>query len=330
MVDKQYFKSKIFKIESDAEFERLALELFHFQAAENDVYRQYLDLLGVKRQQISSLQQIPFLPISFFKSHKVITGSFDPQKVFSSSGTTGQQTSKHYVGDLALYEKSCRLGFERIYGSVEDYCVLALLPSYLERSGSSLIHMAEKMIEASKDPESSFYLHDLEKLYAVLQDKNKSGKKTLLLGVSFALLDFAETYSLPESDLIVMETGGMKGRRKEMIREELHALLCQGLGVKSIHSEYGMTELMSQAYSRGSGKFTTPPWMKVLVRETDDPFTAAKPGKTGGINVIDLANVDSCAFIETQDLGRIYADASFEVMGRFDNADIRGCNLMVI
>lgn len=330
MVDKQYFKSKIFKIESDAEFESLALKLFRFQAEENDVYRQYLDLLGVIPRQINSLQQIPFLPISFFKSHKVTTGSFDPKKVFSSSGTTGQQVSKHYVEDPELYEKSCRLGFERVYGPVKDYCVLALLPSYLERSGSSLIYMAEKMIEASADPESSFYLHDLEKLYAVLQDKIKSGQKTLLLGVSFALLDFAETYSLPESHLIVMETGGMKGRRKEMIREELHALLCRGLGVKSIHSEYGMTELMSQAYSRGSGKFTTPPWMKVLVRETDDPFTAAKPGKTGGINVIDLANVDSCAFIETQDLGRIYADASFEVMGRFDNADIRGCNLMVI
>lgn len=330
MVDKQYFKSKIFKIESDAEFERLALELFHYQAAENDVYRQYINLLGVTPQQINSLQQIPFLPISFFKSHQVITGSFAPQKVFSSSGTTGQQTSKHYVEDPELYEESCRQGFERVYGPVKDYCVLALLPSYLERSGSSLIHMAEKMIEASEDPESSFYLHDLEKLNTVLQDKIRSGKKTLLLGVSFALLDFAETYRLPENDLIVMETGGMKGRRKEMIREELHTLLCRGLGVKSIHSEYGMTELMSQAYSRGSGRFTTPPWMKVLVRQTDDPFTAAKPGKTGGINVIDLANVDSCAFIETQDLGRIYVDASFEVMGRFDNADIRGCNLMVI
>ena len=239
-------------------------------------------------------------------------------------------SSRHLVSDVRLYEKSCRLGFERLYGNTEDFCVLALLPSYLERSGSSLIYMAQKMIETSNDKDSGFYLDEWEQLREVVMQKIKEGKKTVLLGVSFALLDFAERYQLPDNDMIIMETGGMKGRRREMIREELHQVLMKKLGVNSIHSEYGMTELLSQAYSQRNGRFTTPPWMKVMIRETTDPFANAPFGKTGGINIIDLANIDSCAFIETQDLGRLHADASFEVMGRFDNADIRGCNLMVV
>ncbi len=331
MVHKQYFKSKIFNIASGAEFVELALELFRYQSQNNIVYGDYLKALEVNPDQVTELSQIPFLPISFFKSHQVKCGSFEAQQVFTSSGTTGKQTSSHFVGDIDLYEDSCKRGFERLYEPIEHYCVLALLPSYLERSGSSLIYMAGKMIEQSRDTDSGFYLNNLEGLQSVLLEKIKAKKKTLLLGVSFALLDFAEKYKLPQNDTItVMETGGMKGRRKEMIRKELHDILAPAFGVSYIHSEYGMTEFMSQAYSRGSGKFTTPPWMKVLIRETDDPFTYAHKGKTGGINIIDLANIDSCAFVETQDLGRLYEDVSFEVMGRFDNADIRGCNLMVI
>ncbi len=330
MVNKQYFKSKIFTIANSGEFNRVALELFHFQCIENQVYAKYLDALNVNPDDIRDISQIPFLPISFFKTHQIKSGSFEANQIFTSSGTTGQLTSRHFVEDVTLYEASCKVGFERVYGAISDYCVLALLPSYLERTGSSLIYMAERMIEQSRDAESGFYLDNLEELYTVLLKKIKAKKKTLLLGVSFALLDFAERFQLPANELIVMETGGMKGRRKEMIRSELHNILAPKFGVKKIHSEYGMTELMSQAYSRASGRFTTPNWMKVLVRETDDPFSYAKPGKTGGINIIDLANIDSCAFIETQDLGRMYEDVSFEVMGRFDNADIRGCNLMVI
>lgn len=330
MGNKQYFKSKIFTIANVRDFNRLALELFHFQSMENQVYASYLDALKVKPENINDVSKIPFLPISFFKTHQIKSGSFSANQVFTSSGTTGQPTSIHFVDDVSLYESSCKIGFEATYGLVSEYCVLALLPSYLERTGSSLIYMAERMIEQSKDMESGFYLDNLEELHTVLLKKINSKKKTLLLGVSFALLDFAERFQLPANEVIVMETGGMKGRRKEMIRSELHQVLSPKFGVNTIHSEYGMTELMSQAYSCGGGKFTTPNWMKVFIRETDDPFSYAKPGKTGGINIIDLANIDSCAFVETQDLGRKYEDASFEVMGRFDNADIRGCNLMVI
>lgn len=331
MVNKQYFKSKIFSIADENDFNSLALELFKYQGTQNAAYASYLDALHINIRKVEVVDQIPFLPISFFKSHQIQSGSFSANKVFTSSGTTGEHTSKHFVEDVSLYEHCCKLGFEKVYGPVEEYCVLALLPSYLERTGSSLIYMAERMIEQSEDADSGFYLDNLHDLNEVLQGKIDSGKKTLLLGVSFALLDFAEMFALPTNDnLVIMETGGMKGRRKEMIREELHRVLAPKFGVKDIHSEYGMTELMSQAYSRVSGKFTAPSWMKILIRETDDPFSYAKPGKTGGINIIDLANIDSCAFIETQDLGRKYEDASFEVMGRFDNADIRGCNLMVI
>lgn len=306
------------------------MELFRYQAEHNPVYKEYIRLLKVAPFQVKKVEEIPFLPISTFKTHKVKTGEFTPQSVFTSSGTTGMSSSRHEVADVLHYENIFFEGFKKVYGKVSGYCVLALLPSYLERSGSSLIHMADSFIKASKDPDSAFYLNEWDKLYEVIQKKIESGKKTLLLGVSFALLDFAERYQLPANDLVIMETGGMKGRRKEMVRSELHDILTTRLGVKAIHSEYGMTELMSQAYSKGEGRFHTPPWMRVMIRQVDDPFTQARVGKTGGINIIDLGNVDSCAFIETQDLGRLHGEASFEVMGRFDNADIRGCNLMVI
>lgn len=309
----------------------MALQLFNYQAQYNEVYNAYLNALSVTPSSVVSIRDIPFLPISLFKSHEVKTGHFAPAEVFTSSGTTGNSVSRHFIEDVSLYHRACSNAFERAYGPVKDYCVLALLPSYLDRDGSSLIYMAQRMIEKSTDTDSGFYLNNLAELFNLLQKKINEGKKTLLLGVSFALLDFVESYQLPaNNNLVVMETGGMKGRRKEMIRAELHALLTPGFGVPLIHSEYGMTELMSQAYSKGQGRFHPPPWVQIWVRQTDDPFSYAIEGKTGGINIIDLANVDSCAFLETQDLGRIYPDASFEVMGRFDNADIRGCNLMVI
>ena len=329
MVDKQYFKDRIFAIENAADFERLALELFLFQAQSNPVYGEYLRFLGVDPLSIRSIKEIPFLPISFFKSHKVTTGAVVPSITFTSSGTGGD-TSSHFVEDISVYEQSFNMAFEKFYGKPEDWCVLALLPSYLEREGSSLIYMIESLINQSKDSDSDFYLNQFDQLKDILDRKKSEGKKTLLLGVSFALLDFVERYSLEFPSLVVMETGGMKGRRKEMIRADLHAILRKGFGVDSIHSEYGMTELLSQAYSKGEGRFFCPPWMRMSTRETDDPFSLAKVGKTGGMNVIDLANIDSCAFIETKDLGRLYEDGSFEVMGRFDNSDIRGCNLMVI
>ena len=329
MVDKQYFKDKVFAIQSESDFQQLALEMFNYQAGYNNVYQSYLDFLNVKVSAVKSLSQIPFLPISFFKSQKVKTGDYTPSKVFTSSGTGGA-SSKHLVGDLAVYEKSFNRAFRNFYGDPKSWCILALLPSYLEREGSSLIYMAQALIDQSDDEDSDFYLNQWDDLREVLEKKKMEGKKTMLLGVSFGLLDFVEHHTINFPELTVMETGGMKGRRKEMIRADLHALLKVGFVVKSIHSEYGMTELLSQAYSSGDGRFFTPPWMRIFTRQTDDPFSATRPGKTGGMNVVDLANIDSCAFIETQDLGRIYSDGSFEVMGRFDNSDIRGCNLMVI
>lgn len=328
--DNQYFKNKVFQLQREEEFSELALELFYYQARHNPVYRQYLHNLGVRPEEVTHLRDIPHLPIGFFKSHEVLTGKVRPQHVFTSSGTTGTQTSKHYVADLGHYHRGAEMAFQRVYGSVEGYCVLALLPAYLERKGSSLVDMARHFIGLSTDQDSGFYLDELDQLHKLLLKKISDKKPTLLLGVTFALLDLAEKYQLPENDLVIMETGGMKGRRKELLRTEVHALLKPRLGVQKIHSEYGMTELLSQAYSTGEGFFEAPPWMKVSIRQTDDPFSPERPGKTGGVNVIDLANIDSCAFIETQDLGRLYPDARFEIMGRFDNSDIRGCNLMVV
>jgi len=265
-----------------------------------------------------------------FLNRTPIISSIDPVEVtFTSSGTTGITTSSHFVTDVGWYAESFRSAFRLFYGDIEKYCILALLPSYLEREGSSLIYMADDLIKQSNNPDSGFFLYNHDELYHQLKKQQSGQKPTLLIGVTFALLDFIEHYKLNFPELIVMETGGMKGRRKEMIREELHTTLCNGFGVDAIHSEYGMTELLSQAYSKGNGIFNCPPWMKIIARDTNDPMSLLNDDKAGGINVIDLANINSCSFIATQDLGKVYADNSFEVLGRFDNSDIRGCNLLI-
>ncbi|MBU2906960.1 acyl transferase [Arenibacter algicola] len=320
----------IFTISTDEEFNAMALKTFQVQFHENLVYREFCRHLGKNVSSVKTIEDIPFLPIEFFKSKKVICGSFVPQITFTSSGTTGSEVSKHYVKNLKLYEQSYLSAFRQFYGDIEDYCVLALLPSYLEREGSSLIYMANDLINKSRHSESGFYLDDLDRLQKTLVELDSHDTKILLLGVSFALLDMTERFQLKLKNTVVMETGGMKGRKKELIREELHQLLKKGFGVTSIHSEYGMTELLSQAYSQGNGRFFSPKWMKVLTRETEDPLTLQKEGKTGGVNIIDLANIHSCSFIATQDLGKVHTDGSFEILGRFDHSDIRGCNLMVL
>jgi phenylacetate-coenzyme A ligase PaaK-like adenylate-forming protein len=294
------------------------------------VYREFCDFLKTDVQKVKSTQQIPFLPIQFFKSHSVVSSTNPVQTTFTSSGTTGMITSKHLVTDVSIYEESYRKGFSQFYGNIEDYVILALLPSYLEREGSSLIHMVDDLIQLSKQVESGFYLHNYEALIAKLIQLDQAGQNVILIGVTYALLDLIEKHSFQLENTIIMETGGMKGKRKEMIREELHQQLCEGFGVNAIHSEYGMTELLSQAYSLGEGIFECPSWMQVLVRDTEDALSYVREGKTGGINVIDLANINSCSFIATQDLGKKYANGSFEVLGRFDHSDIRGCNLMVV
>lgn len=323
------WEKEIFKIKTEDEFVKIALKTFQFQAKNNPVYGQYIELLNIDVNSVDSLDKIPFLPIEFFKSHKVVSSENEAKAIFTSSGTSGNLTSRHYVPDLGIYEDSFTKGFEAFYGPVKDYCILALLPSYLEREGSSLIYMMEKLIKDSGHPNSGFYLNNHEELIAHLQDLKSQSQKILLLGVSFALLELAENHQLDLDDVIVMETGGMKGRRKELTREELHAIFTYRLGVKKIHSEYGMTELLSQGYSKGDSLFETPAWMKILIRDAYDPFSYEKTGRSGGVNVIDLANLNSCSFIETQDLGKIHADGKFEILGRFDNSDIRGCNLLV-
>jgi phenylacetate-coenzyme A ligase PaaK-like adenylate-forming protein len=320
----------IFTISNQKQFEKVALKVFRFQYENNAVYRTFCELLNVDKRSVKSLHQIPFLPIQFFKSHEVTSSTEVIQQTFTSSGTTGMITSKHVVTDVSLYEESYRNAFSEFYGNIEDYTVLALLPSYLQREGSSLIYMVNDLIEQSNNPNSGFYLHNYDELTATLIELDASGKNVLLIGVTYALLDLIELQKFKLKNTIIMETGGMKGQRKEMIREELHELLCNGFGVKSIHSEYGMTELLSQAYSLGNGIFECPNWMSVLIRDTEDALTYVDYGKTGGINVIDLANINSCSFIATQDLGKKYGNNSFEVLGRFDNSDIRGCNLMVL
>ena len=327
--DTQKFQQELFGLKPD-NFDIAALELFQFQYKENVVYRKYCELIGVEPQKVTSIKAIPFLPISFFKSHQLKTTLFKAEEIFTSSGSSSSQTSKHYIKELQLYEQSFTRAFEHFYGKVDQYRVLALLPSYLERKGSSLVYMAKHLIEKSGFVESGFFLNELHALNDTLNDLAKRNKKVLLIGVSFGLLDFIESFNPSKNpNLIVMETGGMKGRRKELIREELHNNLMKGFQTTCIHSEYGMTELLSQAYSTGNGLFTCPPWMKILTRDTEDPFTHVN-GKTGGINVIDLANLYSCSFIATQDLGKLHTNNSFEVVGRFDDSDIRGCNLMVL
>ena len=304
--------------------------MFRFQYENNLVYREFCEFLNIEKGNIKSIHQIPFLPIQFFKSHNVLSSVNEIQQTFTSSGTTGMNTSKHLVTDISLYEESYRNAFSEFYGNIEDYAVLALLPSYLEREGSSLIYMVNDLIKRSNNSNSGFYLNNYDELIAKLLELDASGQNVLLIGVTYALLDLIEKQKFELKNTIIMETGGMKGQRKEMIREELHEILCNGFGVKSIHSEYGMTELLSQAYSLGNGIFECPNWMSVLIRDTEDALSYVDNGKTGGINVIDLANINSCSFIATQDLGKKYPNNSFEVLGRFDNSDIRGCNLMVL
>lgn len=320
----------IFTISNQKQFEKIALKVFRFQYENNLVYREFCELLKTDVLKVKTIQQIPFLPIQFFKSHTVVSNTHPIQTTFTSSGTTGMSTSKHLVTDVGIYQESYRKGFSQFYGNVEDYVVLALLPSYLEREGSSLIYMVNDLIQLSNQAESGFYLHNYDELIDKIIQLDQSGRNIILIGVTYALLDLIEKHTFQLENTIIMETGGMKGKRKEMIREELHQQLCEGFGVNSIHSEYGMTELLSQAYSLGEGVFECPSWMQILVRDTEDALSYVKKGKTGGINVIDLANINSCSFIATQDLGKKQPNGSFEVLGRFDHSDIRGCNLMVI
>jgi hypothetical protein len=322
-------KRDVFSIGSEQQFDEIALQVFRHQAENCVVYREFISGLNINPAKIQAINQIPFLPIEFFKSRTVLSSAKSVEVTFTSSGTTGMVTSRHFVTDVSWYVESFRSAFRLFYGDIENYTILALLPSYLEREGSSLLYMADDLIKQSNNPDSGFFLYNHEELYHQLKKQQQAKKATLLIGVTFALLDFVETHTLNFPELIVMETGGMKGRRKEMIREELHAQLCKGFGVDAIHSEYGMTELLSQAYSNGNGIFNCPPWMKVIARDTNDPMSLLSDDKAGGINVIDLANVNSCSFIATKDLGKIYADHSFEVLGRFDNSDIRGCNLLI-
>jgi phenylacetate-coenzyme A ligase PaaK-like adenylate-forming protein len=323
-------ETSIFNIQNKQEFKALSLAVFKHQFKNNKVYRSFCDLLFVHPSSISTIEEIPFLPIQFFKSRKVLSSLEEIQETFTSSGTTGSITSKHLVTNINLYKESYLKGFAHFYGNIEEYTVLALLPNYLEREGSSLVFMVADLIEKSKKAESGFYLDNMQELAEKLIGLDKNGQKTLLIGVSFALLDLIEIQKFNLKNTIIMETGGMKGRRKELVREELHTILQNGFGVTEIHSEYGMTELLSQGYSKGNGVFETPPWMKILTRDTEDALSINASGKNGGINVIDLANYNSCSFIATQDLGKVYENETFEIIGRFDNSDIRGCNLMVL
>ncbi|MEO8146289.1 MAG: acyl transferase [Bacteroidia bacterium] len=350
MFNPEKFRTKIFS--SSINFEEAALKLFRFQAEHVEIYKQYISLLKIEPFKINSINEIPFLPISFFKTHKIIsdqlfgigteekiasflamTESGKPETIFTSSGTTGSATSKHYVADIRWYEESFTKGFKHFYGNIDEYCILALLPSYLERTGSSLVYMTDYLIRKSNHLDSGFYLNEMNVLIEKIKSLQEQKQKTILLGVTYALLDLAEQINFSSInnnwEFIIMETGGMKGKRKEMIREEVHEILCHAFDVKTIHSEYGMTELLSQAYSKGNGIFQTPPWMQILIRDINDSKNIIANNQTGGINIIDLANVYSCAFIATQDLGRKYNDNSFEVLGRFDDSDLRGCNLMV-
>ncbi len=324
----EQWNHKVFRVNGE-NFESLALEAFRFQSENNPVYSDYLRALGLNPSSIQTIENIPYLPVRFFKSHAIKTSFFEPETVFESSGTTGSINSKHQVKDLSLYEESFTRGFELFYGAVSEWCVIGLLPSYLERKNSSLVYMVEKLIQLSGHSQSGFYLHEFDRLYETLAALEKKQQKTLLIGVTFALLDFAEKYSLPLQHTVVMETGGMKGRRKEMIRQEVHQLLKTAFQLPVIQAEYGMTELLSQAYSKVDGIFSSPPWMKILVRDEEDPFIVKRTG-SGTINVIDLANFYSCSFIATDDVGKVHADGSFEVLGRIDGSDLRGCSLMVI
>ena len=323
-------QNAVFNIQNQSDFKTCALQVFRHQFKNNAIYRSFCDLLYIHSSDVKEVEEIPFLPIQFFKSHAVLSSTQAVQETFTSSGTTGSSISKHMVTDVSWYTKSYTKGFEHFYGPIEEYTVLGLLPNYLERDGSSLIYMVDDFIKKSNKPASGFYLNNLTELSKTLIALDKKGEKVLLIGVTFALLDLIERQQFKLQNTIIMETGGMKGRRKEMIRNELHEILCAGFGVSKIHSEYGMTELLSQGYSSGDGVFDCPPWMKILARDTEDALTMVGTNKTGGLNVIDLANYNSCSFIATQDLGKVDNNGSFEVLGRFDHSDIRGCNLMVM
>lgn len=328
-------EKRLFAASAD-NFGKLALELFHFQYRHNTIYRAYCDQLQTDTNAVTDIRQIPFLPISFFKTHVVTSTEFEPEVIFESSGTTGSLNSRHYVKDCSIYHRSYRQCYRHFYGRPADKCILALLPSYLERGNSSLVMMAAGLIEESEHPLSGFYLYDHEKLHRTLLHNELRNIPTLLIGVTYALLDFAEKYPMRLRHTIVMETGGMKGRREEMTRAEVHGFLQERLGLGLVHSEYGMTELLSQAYSKGDGIFHPAPWLNILLRAEDDPFEILSAAEIknkplqGAINCIDLANMYSCAFIATDDLGRLHANGSFEVMGRLDNSDVRGCSLMAI
>lgn len=330
-----HIESKIFSV-SHASFESLALEMFGFQYEFNEVYQQFCKHLHIQPSDVLRLEQIPFLPIQFFKNKEIVTTQFESACIFESSGTTGQLNSRHRVKDLNLYQQSFQKTFELFYGDVKNYCIIGLLPSYLQKGNASLVYMVQDMIGHSAYPQSGFYLDEHEKLHYTLAQNEAAGIPTLLIGVTYALLDFAEKYPMSLQHTIIMETGGMKGRREEITRQEVHAMLQQQFGTGAIHSEYGMTELLSQGYSQGNGLFNTAPWLKVLLRAADDPFEILQTSKlsptssNGAINIVDLANLYSCAFIATDDVGRMYPDGSFEVLGRLDNSDIRGCGLMIL
>ncbi|MCB9284229.1 MAG: acyl transferase [Lewinellaceae bacterium] len=310
-------------------FEALALEVFHYQARHNSVYAEYIALLGLEPDRIQRLDQVPFLPIQLFKTHRIQTGEWTPGRQFTSSGTTGETTSRHLLRDDHWYQVNCERCFSSFYGPVDSFCFLALLPAYLEREGSSLVYMADHFIKRSAFLQSGFFLYDWNNLTRVLAECQSRKIPTVLLGVSFALLDLAEKFPISIPDILIMETGGMKGRRRELTREELHARLQEAFGVPAIHSEYGMTELFSQAYSQGEGRYRPGPLLRVFAREITDPLSPQQSGRLGVLNLIDLANLDTCSFIATDDLGKVYPDGSFEVLGRLDNSDIRGCNLLV-
>ena len=320
------FINKIFNCTNDATFEKLALEIFDFQMENNLTYAAYAALI-LRGKNPENINEIPFLPVEFFKTEQIICQGQAIEEIFLSSGTTGEQ-SKHLVSNIELYKSSYQKAFQLFYGDITDYCILALLPSYKEREGSSLIYMVDDLIKKSKHPQSNYYLNNYEELATTLKGLENKKQKTILFGVTYALLDLAEEFPQKLERTIIMETGGMKGQRKELLKEEIHSILKHSFATENIHSEYGMTELLSQGYSKGNNIFKTPPWMKILTRDVNDPLSIIS-NKTGGINVIDLANIYSCPFIATQDLGRTFDDGSFSVLGRFNNADVRGCNLLV-
>ena len=323
---------KIFSV-TESGFSQLALDIFHFQYEANSVYNSYVNALGKTPSDVDEIEKIPFLPISFFKTDEIKTGKFNAEVIFKSSGTTQTINSQHHVKDASIYTKSFTTAFKKIYGEPQEWSVLGLLPSYLEKGNSSLVYMVDDLIKQSRHPQSGFYLYDLDKLKETLLSLEKSNQKSLLIGVTYALLDFAEKFPVTLKNAIIMETGGMKGRREELTRMEVHDQLKKAFGKTEIHSEYGMTELLSQAYAKKEGRFECPPWMKVLIRDDEDPLTvqhSASGVLSGAINIIDLANVYSCSFIATDDVGKLYPDKSFEVLGRMDGSDLRGCSLLTV